>query len=47
MTRLAAILAVLMLAGCPRGGAAPAQPAEVEIEWPDAGAIAPTPAPPR
>jgi len=39
-TALAALLALSALCGCPRGGAR-AQPAKVEIQWPDA-AVPPT-----
>ena len=41
---VAAALAVtaltVFLCGCPRGGGA-AEPARVELEWPDAGVLAP------
>jgi hypothetical protein len=40
--RAALLVAVLALAGCPRGGGPVpepvAEPAPVEIDWPDAGA---------
>ncbi|HUH02843.1 MAG TPA: hypothetical protein VML75_12685 [Kofleriaceae bacterium] len=42
----ALVLAVgLLVAACPGGGGAPAVPTEVELDWPDAGAIRPAPVP--
>jgi hypothetical protein len=37
------VVAALAVAACPRGGGAPASPTEVELDWPDAGVIRPTP----